>query len=549
MKTTRDGGVVHGRNGDLMPIIRPLKRAALAAALVTGPSLGAGIALTAWTQPAAAADFTGKIPRVKIRKRKYHPPGGYNRSSNDCRGCQIADVIPDVFGYRTVVRTATEGAVPNRLVVSYDALDEGTPSGEPIVIDAPSKVTRTFSALAALDAPPGETPDAEAQLTLTPLNADGEPVAEPIELAVPFTTADDEPTPFEWAEGTGEAQIIFDPERAVVEVVVDLVNKGQPEAPAVALLVEEEMNRGAVEIVDPAVTAGVDATIARWVSDDLSFDPSEGRYTVSVAALDAGGEVGAEGLTFVAGEANDGLVSDIRLNEKNNGKLKLKANVVIPAGGTQADIVARATNSDGEPLGEGAMTVTDAVGVFVTEGLTFQDDPVDFTYALSVTFRSAEGEDLGMQDVELIVAGIGSDEPILAYPGPDDGQISLRKLFLAEQEDGTFAFAASVDGEAADAVASLQVNFEEPFEGPEPDELELLPIRRWTHVTARRTFDDPGSDAPVNINITVDASNGGEPGEGQVDAVDFSATAGVRGFGSGTKKSTSTTRSALPQLQ
>lgn len=122
-------------------ITRTLARTAVAASLCATPAIGAGALLAGMTRPAAAADFTGRIKRVRVKRRKTGT-------------------------YRTVVRTSTEGARPAQIAISYAALDEGAPMGPPIQINTPSKATALLSGAVGLNAPVGETPEGEATILL-----------------------------------------------------------------------------------------------------------------------------------------------------------------------------------------------------------------------------------------------------------------------------------------------------------------------------------------------------------------------------------------------
>ena len=101
-------------------------------------------------------------------------------------------------------------------------------------------------------------------------------------------------------------------------------------------------------------------------------------------------------------------------------------------------------------------------------------------------------------------------------------------------------------GDPPDAVSALYEiwrHFEEPFEGPEPDELELTLQESAVWTRSRTTFrcDDCTAETPFEVEVTT----GPDAGE----TTTFAATAGVNGFGSGTKKSTNTGLSQTPQLQ
>lgn len=481
-----------------------------------------GVALLPTT--AEAADFTGTIKRVRLKKRAV----GNNQ-------------------YRAVVRTSTEGAVPAEVLISYEGLDTGAPEGPPVVATEPASATILLAAPIELGVPADEEPTGAITLECIPMSAAGAPIAAPFSVVVPLTDGTADPVEFTWERGDGAATFSVVPGTTDATLSIDLDSNdwGPDDLAYLATSILEE--EGALGVAGQAPEVYVASSEARWVAD-LPIDPSGYRYNVTAQAFDANGELGASAVVMrSSGDADlPGPIQQVKVAEKPNGDYKVVTWAALSGENTGADLSMVVTDSAGDVLRDAPMNVVETTGHFVYEGLTFQDDPNDFAYATVVTFLDATGAPVAAPiDLEVIVGDVGSD--VVTWDGEaDPSGASPRKYFLAEQTDGTWAFAMSVDGAQVPEIASVVLEFEEPFEGPEPDELSVIAPRTATWVKARKAFSNGGQplDGPVTVTLSV---VGDVPGEGET--FDFSATAGVAGFGSGTKKSTNTTKASTPQLQ
>ena len=406
----------------------------LLAGALSAPLLPAGAAaLGAALLPsfAEAADFTGKIKRLSIKKRKV----GQSQ-------------------YRAVVRTSTEGAVPAEVLISYEGLDAGAPEGPPVVATEPASATILLAAPIELGVPADEEPTGAITVECIPMSAAGAPIADPFALVLPLTDGTADPVEFTWERGDGAATFSVVPGTTDATLSIDL-DSGDWGPDDLAWLATTILEEDGVEgVVGQAPEVYVASSEARWVAD-LPIDPSGYRYNVTAEAFDASGELGASAVVMrSSGDADlPGPIQQVKVAEKPNGDFKVVTWAALSGANTGADLELLVTDSAGNVLRDAPMNVVESTGHFVYEG---------------------------------------------------------------------------------------------PFEGPEPDELSVIAARTATWVKARRAFSNDGQplDGPVMVTLSVE---GDVPGEGE--SFDFSATAGVAGFGSGTKKSTSTTRSATPQLQ
>lgn len=458
---------------------------------------------------AQAADFTGKIKRVRIKKRKV----GNGQ-------------------YHAIVQTGSAGAAAAAagVRVAMAPLDEGGAAPEPIMIDAPASTRFTAIGDASARASEGE-----AQLALRLISTAGAPLGGPIVVAVPLGDA---PVAFDWAQGTGKIAVV--PGDKGVRITANVSSREWG---------DQALGKVAVQVLNPKespisaseATLSVTEATRRWVAD-VGVNLDGARYQVTAEVLGDAGEVVKREVVMRAAEAAPGPVSLVKVVPARNGDYKVVAWSRFEGEGAVSVAV---QSPEGEPLNTRRTRVADSFAVFSQSGLTFHDDPTNFTYALQFSFYNAAGELLGEQGVEA-VAHAAEAGVIQSYTGPANEAVSLRKFFLAIDGEQQGTIALSLDGAQAQAVSQVVIGFEEPFEGPEPDEIELSLARQTTWVKTRQTFSTGGE--PLNAPVTVTVATDG-PGEGEDGSITFAATAGVSGFGRGTKKSTTKTATLLPALQ
>lgn len=163
-------------------------------------------------------------------------------------------------------------------------------------------------------------------------------------------------------------------------------------------------------------------------------------------------------------------VSNIRVRETNGGNAKL---VSITAGsGGEASLAVSITDAEtGEVVLE---TVDDSpvssVRTFFAGGIEFDGDesPANYVYLVLIDMIDANGDPVGQQhEIELLVPEYVAGEVVTTVVPFGDG---VGQVVMAVDDDG-YHFGTGVVGDSNVMAANLI--FEEPFEGPAPLELEV----------------------------------------------------------------------------
>lgn len=426
------------------------------------------------TTDAHAADFTGNIKRIRVKKRKI--------SSNQ---------------YRAVVNTSTEGAVPAGVQVSLEGLDEGMSdvSGSASV---PSDATIILAGALELDTAPGEEPSAEAVFQITPFGTSGVPILDSFEVSVPLTDAAAEYTAFEWSLGAGEVLwAVDDPDGETADLWLELGSSEWGDDPLEYVQIEVIEASGDVSPLGATVDLEIAVAEAKWAVD-LEGEVGVGRYQATAQALDRAGEVGAEAqvLRTEPGEAQAGPLVFTKLVEKDEGEFRLTAWAAFLDGSSDGALSVVVQDGRGETVATEDLRERSRALAFEQPGVTFQDDPGGFTYYCTLSTLDAEGRTIEQsEEIEFTV----SDEPAVFELA--SGHKVLIEKDLEEQRQEILRVVVLVDDEDAE-VAGAELSFEEPFEGPEPDEVQLTLQPAGTFIKARTSFSATGDTFSLSMTAT-----------------------------------------------
>lgn len=486
----------------------PTSRIALLLAAAGGltlapPLLRASGPLASLASVAEAADFTGKIKRIKIKKRRvgtgYRVVARTQSSSSSSRaGTTVTtSFVPTDGGPELPTQVATDATQ----VVSRWTTTAQLPFGEgqPIVDvflqhadGSSSSATLTLSANARVGWTIAE--GAGAPLRVDARWRDGaDPDTSRIRIFVRGNTADWDPT-----------------ELVAVDAVVTLDGAAvASDAPD-----EDRVNDRFVTTFEPAV------------------DPTGFAYSVTTTVTDAAGALlDSQTESEVIGAEGPGLgPARIRAATRANGTAKLRATTYTdtqPQGPVQISLTDSASGA--VVVDETLTQPTDRVRFFNYADLEFDpgDSPLGQIYLVLVDLLDANGDPVGAQR-EMEARVIGADEVSQASPGEGSDGLGPVGVMLYEQEDGGFGAYVEVHGTALDVV-SANVIFEEPFEGPAPLETEVnapafQTLSRWTTTSA--------AAAPEVGVLTISDGNGTLSG-----TVELPETLGkTEGNGLGTRK-------------
>lgn len=173
----------------------------------------------------------------------------------------------------------------------------------------------------------------------------------------------------------------------------------------------------------------------------------------------------------------DGVAGYV-LDQDDDGRARLTSWTRNPTGSI-ARLATRILDFDmGDTIAETVQAAPSAYQrSWLTAPIAFQDDAIGFVYTLQVQLFDAEGRLIGDHEVES------------ALPTPVEGKYASLSVGFADGKGQLHAISGPdgaryqviMDGEGA-APAFATLTFQEPFEGPEPDELEwgLEQIGDWS---------------------------------------------------------------------
>ena len=441
----------------------------LSGAFVGAPSLLPDSGpLSAVCSSASAADFTGRIKNVRIKKRRVGS------------------------GFKVITRTQSSSSTSNAgqtVTTTFEALDGGPALPISVASASVASTVRFDTAVQApLDTSVG-TPLFDVQLE----GADGSSSSASIPLSPGVRT------PWQLTEGTGATLRVSakwidgdEPDTSVVRLFVRGDNAAWQASSLTGVdgwisldgivyanspLVENRINERFVDVIDaPVEPDGFTYTITTTVTDPAGNVLDSGTSTATVGAEDA----------IVAGPATT------RVSAKADGTAKLKATTSDPTGNASALSVELIDTSDGSVvLSETLSAPSQVQRLYNNSNLAFDggESPVGYTYLVLVDLIDGDGDPVGQQrEAEVVI--LGADETVVAAVAEGGGAdgVELLTVMIHEQEDGTFASYVGVQGSGVDAV-SANVIFEEPFEGPAPLEPEystelVNTLRSWSTTSA-----------------------------------------------------------------
>ena len=480
-----------------------LSRITLAVALAGGflitPSMLPDVApLDGIRAAAEAADFTGRIKRVMIKKKRVGS-GFKVVAVSDGDGADSVDSAD-------ITLTDANGAVLEVLTLNTAKRGRVRTSSENSGVQDGDNLTVT--------------------ITASMIDSSGDPFGEQqeFEVSVDGLEARTAPTPEGW-EVTASVN-------AAGTLKLIVTNDNSDWAGGGVTGVSYVVNDGTVPVV-----ATIDEVRQRRVAN-LSTDFT-GMSTVGVDAV----------LYNADGNAVDSIVQTAFVTDEPvtlDGPAKVKT--VSKANGT-GKVVVTTTDSVGDAdsvsvtltdsatgavvIDETLTTPTKTVQVFHYADLEFEpgESPVDFIYLCLIDLIDSNGDPVGSQrEVEALILGPDADAAANEASVGTDG-IGPVGVMIYEQLNGKYGVYVEVHDPTLD-IASANVIFEEPFEGPAPLELEVgadiyNTLRTWKVTSA--------DDAPSAGVLTVTDANGTIGGMVEIPEILYR----TEGNGSGTTKASS----------
>jgi|GEM_PF-1630273 len=457
---------------------------ALSGAFVGAPSLLPDTGpLACFRSEASAADFTGRIKRIRIKKRRVGE------------------------GFKIVTRTQSSSSSTSAdqiVTTTFEALDGGPALPTSVVSSSVASTVRFDTTVQA----PLDTSGGAPVLDLLLESEDGSSASTTITLSPGVRT------PWQLTEGTG----------ATLRVSAKWIDGDEPDTSAVRLFVRgdtSDWQASSLSNVDgwislDGIAFANSALVENRVNDrfvsviDAPVDPDGFSYSVSTTVTDLAGNVLDAGTTSATVGAEDAIATGpatTRVSAKANGKAKLKATTSDPSGSADQLTVQLTDSSDGTVVLSETLTTPNQVQRLYS-GPSFEFDPgespVGYTYLVLIDLLDAEGNPVGQQrEAEVVI--LGADEPVVASvaEGGDDSFEAVTAM-IYEQEDGTFATYLGVQGGSLNAV-SANIIFEEPYEGPAPLETE---VPGWRVNTIRSWSTTSAVSAPAIGELTLTDANG-----------------------------------------
>ncbi|MFT5679610.1 MAG: hypothetical protein ACI8RZ_000514 [Myxococcota bacterium] len=452
-----------------------LRRTALTALLL----LSADAATTALsplgapslTAEASAADFTGRIKRVRIKRRRS---GSGYRLITQTGG----DTSGSVAKVETKVRHPSEFLQKDEplevVVLDIDVVNRlvgtSTDTGD---IAPNATVTVMLSNIEdddfGWDEEDGYTPEERTKLEILMADGQGEGVG----------------------EGGQKVRVRVTNDGALRVIVSNEDRDWDPDTVAsiATTLDGETINRVEVEEVRQ-----------KWIAD-LETDLSEyDAVTVETILYDADGAV-LDTQTQTVSLTDDGQepgVNDIKLKETNKGAAKLVT--WTTSDGDAASLEVELTDSE---TGEAVIYTVDDAPVltertYLYEGIEFDpgESPEQHYYLCLIDLIDASGDPVGEQyEVELIIPTLEEGEDYAVYTDSfADGTGSVGFLNTG---DGYHVVGALWHEDAGQAV-SFNLIFEEPFEGPPPLETGV----NATIVSQQDKWIQKGGALPSSYDLT-----------------------------------------------
>jgi len=459
-------------------------------------------------QEAAAADFTGRIKRIRIKKR---------RANN---------------GFRVVTRTqidsgnaATSATIAITDRTTGEVLYEGSESS---TCNASGHHAAALSDLFGSEDLAKEYLAAGVGLQLKATSlTDGDLSFDP----VVFTQ--DENGDSDWVEGAHASGVKFRARLRNGELRVVTLHKDATWLPITLtdLTADFKKDAGKGESVGSGAvffTYSKNKHCFEIDENDISFgDNNNNRITTTVTVGDGSTlEVTPDGLVEIketlgtieasddavvlpGGDAPEIQLERINLRDTNSGAEKL----VVYTSSRTGELGTLEAQLVDEETGEFVLDAIDETPVqrtrvFAEPGLSFDggvSELSDATYLLLLDFFSEEGEIVGPQrEIKLTLDGVNKEGNAAGdILGTFDVEGGLGKGTVVYEEAGTLGLVLEWSGDDAAQIASASFTFEEPFEGPPPLETEVrldfaYEIDKWVLKSSASITD--GATAKVTIH-------------------------------------------------
>ena len=289
------------------------------------------------------------------------------------------------------------------------------------------------------------------------------------------------------------------------------------------------VNDGTVPVV-----ASIDEVRQRRVANlsaDLSTLPTVG---VDAVLYNADGNV-VDSIIQTAVISDEPVTLDGPAKVKTVAKANGTGKVVVTTTdsvGTADEVSVTLTDSATGALviDETLTTPTETIKMFHYEDLEFEpgESPVDFIYLCLIDLIDSNGDPVGQQrEIETVILGPDADAAANASDATSDG-LGPVGLMIYEQTNGKYGVYLEVHDATLD-IASANVIFEEPWEGPAPLSLEVgadiyNTLRTWKVTSA--------GDAPSAGVLTVTDANGTMGGTVEIPEILYR----TEGNGKGTRK-------------
>ncbi len=474
-------------------------------------------------------------------------------------------------GYRSVlkVETGSGESLPAAVTLSYTALDEGGVGIADQTLTTPLKGTVLSSTEMLLSANAASSDFKSSPgyaFLITRRAASGLAIGDPTEVKVSLIDGLSGEVEFKLDNGVGVLRVVdmveYSGEKAVagvdpslVEIDFDFDSWDEDSIDSVDITLVDAF--GGADAYEDAAVAELDGSTLKYRTDSLG-EIGGSRYQVDISLLNDGGEVteSASLLNVADGADLAGSIGYLKVKDTTKGG-DPAVRITARTGGDWEEMMA-AQQGTGLSLNlstpQGTVTTASAETtldtVIMEARFSFEEDP--FAYA----------ELSGAYELELVVAATDADEVQLTE------QPFAWQLDLAQVEEGTVytyetpyeaeetavaahKWALTWDADSSELVLgfSMKRGIGDDFFGGEDvlDEIEWYP-----EITDGESPYDVGSE-PTGTWVAawgnakfakVKVEEAGQTyGVGIVapdgDSIDVSATAGVNGFGKGTKKSTS----------
>lgn len=437
-----------------------LRKIALSSLLLLGADVTVAAlapAGSALTSTASAADFTGRIKRIKIKKKRVGS------------------------GFRVVA--VTEGGSTDdagAVKTTMTPLDGGPELGS-VGIESPRAVRGSYEMPVKLSDKGAES----YSYTLT-TEIDGEKHTFTLEGMVL-----DGP----WVEDSSED--------GGVSIKMRMADNGEGGATALAGALDRDHDGGILDNIGGFLSSGSmtdsngdavaldKATLTqvreRFVGElDGEKDPTGYSYEMTTTLLDASGAI-VDTLTeqvSLLDEGEDDGIQTVKLRENKKG-VGRAVTVTSSLGGDVAALEVQLTGEKGEYVLDAYDTEpVSTERWFQAGGLEFDpgEGPEGYTYLALVDMIDSNGDPFGeQQEFEVSVDGLEARTAPNGdtLPGNTVAVFSAPLTFgtMELEEDGTYTFFFAFAGEGAGLVESVNIIFEEPYEGPAPLETEVsLPL-------------------------------------------------------------------------